>query len=295
MTWFPGNHNLLDKATHTFRVTVPDGTTVMANGYMVSRVSAGGQTTFHWDSTEPMANYLATATLGRFSFSATRTALGVNYIAIDPNVASAANGPVQQTYNIVSSLSTIFGPYPFSVTGGVVDNARSVGYALETQTKPIYPYPPDTILVVHELAHQWFGDSVTPTVWRDIWLNEGFATYAEWLWTERSGGTTADQQFNSWYAIAADQPFWQVRPGDPGAARLFHPAVYLRGAMTLHALRTTVGSRLFFNILRDWANEHRYGHGTTQQFVDLAERISGCQLDNLFQRWLYQPGKPTFP
>jgi aminopeptidase N len=295
MTWFPGNHNLLDKATHTFRVTVPEGTTVMSNGYMVSRVSGGGQTTFHWDSTDPMANYLATATLGRFSFSATRTPLGVNYVAVDPNVGSAANGPVQQTYSIVSGLSAIFGPYPFWVTGGIVDNARFVGYAMETQTKPIYPLPPDTALVVHEMAHQWYGNSVTPTLWRDIWLNEGFATYAEWLWSERNGGTTAQQHFSSRYARAASDPFWQVRPGDPGAVDLFHPAVYSRGAMTLHALRTTVGSRVFFYILRAWADEHRHGHGTTQQFVDLAERLSGRQLDGLFQRWLYQTGKPTFP
>ena len=295
MTWFPGNHNLLDKATHTFKVTVPDGTTVMSNGYMVSRLSAGGRTTFHWESSEPMANYLATATLGRFSFSATRTTLGVNYIAVDPNVAWAANGPVRQTFDIVSSLSGIFGPYPFWVTGGIVDNARFVGYALETQTKPIYPVPPDTALVVHELAHQWYGDSVTPTVWRDIWLNEGFATYAEWLWTERNGGMTAQQHFDSRYARSAGDPYWQVRPGDPGVVNLFHPAVYSRGAMTLHALRTTVGGRVFFYILQAWARDHRHGHGTTQQFVDLAESLSARQLDDLFQRWLYQPGKPAYP
>ena len=295
MTWFPGNHSLRDKATHRFRVTVPDGTAAIANGYMVSRVSSGGQTTFHWNSTEPMANYLATATIGRFALTITRTAIGVNYLAIDPNSSSAANGPVQQTYNIVTFLSGMFGLYPFWITGGIVDNARFVGYALETQTKPLYPGPPDTALVVHELAHQWYGDSVTPTVWSDIWLNEGFATYAEWLYSERNGGSSAQQRFNTFYATPASDSYWQVRPGDPGAVNLFHRAVYSRGAMTLHALRTTVGNRLFFYILRDWATEHRHGHGTTEQFIALAERISNRQLDDLFQRWLYQPGKPSYP
>ena len=295
MTWFPGNHSLRDKATHTFRVTVPDGTTAVANGYMASRTSSGGQTTFQWRSTDPMANYLATATIGRFNLTITRTPIGVNYIAIDPNVSSAANGPVQQTYNIVLSLSAMFGPYPFWITGGIVDNARFVGYALETQTKPLYPGPPDTALVVHELAHQWYGDSVTPTVWRDIWLSEGFATYAEWLYAERNGGSSAHQRFNSLYARSAADAYWQVRPGDPGAVNLFHPAVYSRGAMTLHALRTTVGGRVFFYILQAWATDHRYGHGTTEQFIALAERLSNRQLDDLFQRWLYQPGKPAYP
>lgn len=296
MTWFPGNHNLLDKATHTFRVTVPDGTTVVGNGYLTSPVSAGGRTTFTWSSPEPMANFVATATIGRFDLTSTRTAIGVDYLAIDPSVASAATGPVRQTPSIATDLSARFGPYPFGVTGGIVDNAPFPGYALETQTKPLYPRPPDTRLVVHELAHQWYGNSVTPTVWRDIWLSEGFATYAEWLWLERTGGGSAQQEFNSSYSRGAGDPFWQVPPGDPGGPQnLFHDAVYVRGAMTLQALRVSVGNRAFFYILRAWADEHRYGHGTTAQFVDLAERYAGRQLDDLFQRWLYQPGKPVFP
>lgn len=295
MTWFPGNHDLLDKATHTFRITVPDGTTAIANGALTSRTSSAGRTTFVWSSSEPMVSSLSTATVGRFNLTSTRTAIGVNFLAVDPNVAPQASGPVTQTPSIVSGLSAILGPYPFWVTGAIVDDARFVGYALETQTKPLYPFMPFESLVVHELAHQWFGASVTPTTWRDIWLNEGFATYMEWVWAERNGGPSAAQRFAGAYSPPAGDPFWQVRPGDPGPVNLFHDAVYGRGAMTLHALRSAVGNRVFFYILQAWAAEHRYGHGTTAQFVDLAERMSGRQLDDLFQRWLYQPGKPAFP
>jgi aminopeptidase N len=294
MTWFPGNHDLRDKATHTFRVTVPDGTTAVANGDLTSKITARGQTTFVWTSPEPMANYLATATIGRFNTTRTVTPAFVNFIAVDPTTSTAPSNPVHQTPDITSWLSSVFGPYPFSVTGGIVDNASFVGYALETQTKPLYPIPPSAQLVVHELAHQWYGDSVTPTSWKDVWLNEGFATYAEWLWNERTSGTSVQQQFEAAYARPAGDSFWQVRPGDPGPSAVFHPAVYHRGAMTLHALRRTVG-RVFQGILRVWADEHRYGSVTTQQFVDLAERLSGRQLDDLFQRWLYTPGKPSFP
>ncbi len=296
MSWFPGNHDLRDKATHTFRVTVPDGTTAVANGDLTATTSAGGQTTFFWTSREPMVNYLATVTIGRFNLARTETPTGPNYIAVDPTVTTSPADPVHRTPEIVSSLAGSFGPYPFSVTGGIVDNASFVGYALETQTKPLYPRPPFLDLVVHELAHQWYGDSVTPGSWRDVWLNEGFATYAEWLWTERNGGRTAQQRFDSEYGSRpAGDAFWQVRPGDPGPQALFHPAVYHRAAMTLQALRRTVGGRAFFAILRVWADENRYGTVATQQFVDLAERLSGRQLDDLFQRWLYTPGKPSFP
>ncbi|HEX2191894.1 MAG TPA: M1 family metallopeptidase [Acidimicrobiales bacterium] len=296
MTWFPGNHDLRDKATHTIRVTVPDGTTAVANGDLTSTTSAGGQTTFVWTSSEPMVDYLATATIGRFNVTRTTTSTGPNYIAIDPTTSTGPTNSVHRTPEIVSSLSALFGPYPFSVTGGIVDNASFVGYALETQTKPLYPIPPFLDLVVHELAHQWYGDSLTPASWRDVWLNEGFATYAEWLWIERAGGATAQARFDQEYASRpSGDAFWQVLPGDPGPPALFHPAVYDRGAMTLQALRRTVGNRAFFYILRTWADENRYGTVTTPQFVDLAERLSGRQLDDLFQRWLYTPGKPSFP
>ncbi len=295
MTWFPGNHDLRDKATHTFRVTVPNGTTVVGNGALASTSTAGGQTTFVWRSTEPMANYLATTTLGRFNLTTTQTAIGPNYIAVDPATNTSPSNPVFQTPDIVAWLSTVFGPYPFSVMGGIVDSASFVGYALETQTKPVFPIPPFTQLVVHELAHQWYGDSLTLTTWKDVWLNEGFATYSEWLWNERTSGNSVQGQFDAAYSRSASDPFWQVRPGDPGPQSLFHPAVYHRGAMTLQALRRTVGTRIFFNVLRLWADQHRYGSVTTAQFIDLAEQQSGRQLDDLFQRWLYAAGKPSFP
>ena len=134
-----------------------------------------------------------------------------------------------------------------------------------------------------------------PTSWRDVRLSEGFATYTEWLWNERTSGRSVQEQFNSAYARPASDPFWQVRPGDPGPQDLFHPTVYHRGAMTLEALRRNVGDAAFFDILREWAAANHHGSVTTRQFVDLAEQRSGRQLDDLFQRWLYTPGKPSFP
>jgi aminopeptidase N len=146
---------------------------------------------------------------------------------------------------------------------------------------------------VHELAHQWFGDSVALAEWKHIWLNEGFAQYSEWLWSEEEGLGTAQEQFDAFYGIPAGDPFWSVVIGDPGPELLFDGAVYHRGAMAVHALRLEVGDRDFFRILRAWTTRRAGGHGTIPQFIRLAERVSGEQLDDLFDVWLFTGSKPV--
>ena len=148
---------------------------------------------------------------------------------------------------------------------------------------------------MHELAHQWVGDHLTVAEWRHIWLNEGFATYTEWLWSEQDGRDTAQEIFDSLAAgIPADHPFWTVVIGHPQSADLlFDIAVYLRGAMTLHALRQDVGDRKFFRIVRTWVREQGGGHVTIEEFIRTAERVSRMQLDELFETWLFTPAKPA--
>jgi aminopeptidase N len=127
-------------------------------------------------------------------------------------------------------------------------------------------------------------------------LNEGFATYAEWLWSEHEGLGTAQENFDLFYSLVPpDNPFWSVVIGDPGAEQIFNQAVYWRGGMTLHQLRLATGDDHFFRLLRTWARSHAGGNGTTAQFIALAERISGQNLDALFQTWLYTPTKPEVP
>ncbi len=199
---------------------------------------------------------------------------------------------------IIDFLSSMFGPYPFGAAGGIVDNA-DLGFALENQTRPIYskvfwtaPGFGDGV-VVHELAHQWYGDSLAVAAWQHIWLNEGFATYAEWLWSEREGLGTVQENFDAAYGLPEDDPFWSITIGDPGPDALFDFAVYARGAMTLHQLRLAVGDADFFTILRQWASSQAGGNVTTDEFISLAEQISGQQLDELFDTWLFTSGKPV--
>jgi aminopeptidase N len=295
-TWFPSNDHPSDKATFDFRVTVPRGLTAVANGELTGSTTSGNTATYAWRARDPMATYLAMVDVGRFRVRSGRTPGGIPvYVAVDPAVVPAGPDALyDQTVKITDAWTRMFGPYPFSSTGGVVDDAL-VQFALETQTRPEYVAAMASMptVVAHELSHQWFGDSVSVTRWSDIWLNEGFATYAEWMWGEREHGTTVQQEFDRLYSRKDDARLWSVPPGAPGRDALFGPSVYDRGAMTLHALRHTVGDQKFFTILRTWAAEHRHGNATTAQFIALAQRVSGMDLHMLFQAWLYGRERPA--
>jgi peptidase M1-like protein/immune inhibitor InhA-like protein len=200
---------------------------------------------------------------------------------------------------IIDFLVSKFGKYPFNAVGGIVPADDRLGFALETQTRPVYSqaFFSDTVrgssVVVHELTHQWYGDSLALERWKDIWLNEGFASYAEWLWSEHEGQGTAQEIYESYAAQPEDSGFWDLKIGDPGPAQLFDGQVYDRGAMTLHALRLKIGDRTFFTLLKAWAASRAGGNVTTAQFIALAERLSGQDLSGFFQEWLYSTGRPS--
>jgi len=302
--WFPSNDHPADKATFDVSVLVPDGTQAISNGVLVSQSSKLGWTRYNWRENKPQATYLATLAVGRFDVSTDTTPGGLPIVnAYSKDLGDndgAARASVQRTGEIVDWLSTLLGPYPFSAVGGYVPNVRT-GYALETQTRVFYSPRQfaggsNTAVVVHELAHQWYGDSVSLERWSDIWLNEGFARYAQWLWSEHEGEGTAQELADYVYAVhPADDAFWTVKPGDPGPDDQFDLAVYDRGALAVQALRNAVGDEKFFEILKAWPTEHRYGNATVAQFQDLAERISGQKLGDLLQVWLYTAAKPSNP
>jgi aminopeptidase N len=301
-SWFPVNDHPSDKATYTVEVTVPEGISAISNGVLEERTTADGWSTWRWAERAPMASYLATLAVGRYRMT-TGTHAGKPVVtAVDSSLpaAGSADRAMARTTEVADFLATQFGPYPFDAYGGIVIDDNRVGYALETQSRPVYGPAffrgngDATGVVAHELAHQWYGDSVSVRRWQDIWLNEGFASYAEWLWAEHEGGRSVRQAFLDEYARSDDE-VWQVPPGNPGVENLFSRSVYKRGAMTVHALRQTVGDDPFFRIMKTWAAEKRNGNATTAEFVTLAERISGRSLDALFDAWLYQKSRPPLP
>ncbi len=294
--WFPVNDHPSDKALYTFDVTVPNGYVVAANGLLDRHADLGdGRTTFVFEHAHPMASYLATVNIGEFVVEEQVSPNGIpirNWFP--PRLAERASSDFAQTGEMMEYFSTLFGPYPFEVYGAIVVDAE-LGLALETQTASVFGS--DIVsgtgtgeeVIAHELSHQWFGDSVSLSQWRDIWLNEGFATYAQWLWLEHDGGPSIDETARSY------DGFGFSRPGDPGPGDLFSGGVYIRGALTLHALRLTIGDDAFFGTLRTWAADHRDANATTEQFIALAETTAGQQLDDLFDAWLYADAQPPLP
>lgn len=295
--WFPANDHPRDKATFDISVTGPATHQVVSNGLLVDRSVDGLEATTHWRTVKPMATYLAFFGLGRYAVEqSTRDGLP-SYIAVSRELPAdqqrAATTQLRKSDEITAWLAGQLGPYPFESTGGLVTSLE-VGFALENQTRPTYPSAPADDLLVHELAHQWFGDSVSVHRWRDIWLNEGFATFMEARYAETHGGRPAQQWLRSTYGdYATFRPFWRVDIADPGAGKVFDNAVYTRGAMALQALRHRIGDRRFWVVMRTWAREHRYGTGTVGGFTALAEKVSGQQLDGFFRAWLSAPRPPA--
>ncbi|MEU6283768.1 M1 family metallopeptidase [Streptomyces sp. NPDC047028] len=300
--WFPSNDHPSDKATYDVSVAVPDGTQAISNGTLQSTSSQRGWTSYSWRQNKPQATYLATLALGKFDITTSTSDGGVPVInAYSTDLGDndgAARASVERTGEIVDWLSDWFGPYPFSTAGGYVPNTTT-GYALETQSRVYYSPKQfakgsNVSVVVHELAHQWYGDDVSVKDWKDIWLNEGFATYAQWLWSEHEGeGTTRELADYVYASHPADDPFWTVAPGDPGADHQFDDAVYDRGAAAIQALRDGVGDTAFFAILKGWPKEHAYGNASVADFERYAEQVSGRPLAGLFDTWLFQPSKPA--
>ncbi|HET7120899.1 MAG TPA: M1 family metallopeptidase [Solirubrobacterales bacterium] len=293
-TWLACNDVPRDKATFGISIGVPRPLVAIANGRLYVVESEHERRRFHWREKQPMSTYLAVVDIGRGRLRRSTIAGIPTWTLVDPRLAERVRKPLGRLPEIIRFMSRVFGEYPFDAAGSIVDEVPAVGYALETQTRPIYPYATDLTTVVHETAHQWFGDSVGLKRWPNIWLNEGFATWSEWYYAERHGGRSAHAIFNRLYRVpASNQDFWEPPSGHPGSPKnLFATSTYVRGAMALEALRLQIGTQPMLRLLRTWVAGHRYGSGDIEEFIALAEKISGRQLDRLFQRWLYRRGKP---
>jgi aminopeptidase N len=304
--WYPSNNHPSDKASYTITAIVPTGLTVIANGALLGgpEPAGPGLVQWRWQESDPMAPYLAFIAIGNYDIVRRDTRFGLYLAAFDrglaPPLEQAARESVEQTPEILEFLAGIFGPYPFHQLGGVVPDAPTLSFALETQTRPVYGQGffdtgPNNSVVVHELAHQWFGDSVSMRHWSDIWLNEGFATYAQWLWDENHGGPSCKQRADREYASHPDGPFWGIPPGNPGPRTVLSNAVYTRGAMALQALRTAVGDENLAAAFRSWTTERAGGNGSVQDFLAVVERVSGKKVDGIAQTWLFAPTRPPAP
>lgn len=296
-TWFPTSDHPTDKASFDIEVTVPEGLVAVANGLLVGSSTSEGWTTWEWDAPDPMAAYLATASVGNFELRESTTQDGLPIVnALDEDLTASNLATTEDSLALVEEMiafyEPILGDYPFVAYGAIVDD-DSVGYALETQTRSFFSRRASEGTTAHELVHQWIGNDVSVHRWADIWHNEGWATYGTWLWTEHRGGRTAQESFDRVMAIPADDAFWTTVIGDPGPMHLFASANYSRSAAMLFALREKIGAEAFGTLTMRWTQEFSGGTGSTETYMALAEEVSGADLDHFFEVWLFTGEKPT--
>ncbi|WP_132992376.1 M1 family metallopeptidase [Gordonia zhaorongruii] len=298
-SWFPCDDHPEAKAPFHIEITTDNPYYALANGRLESTKRRGSQTTWVYDQVEPMSTYLASIQIGQYEHrTLTRGPVPVHAL-LPSRLSDEFDVSFQRQVQMVEAFTEMFGPYPFSqYTAVVTDDELEIPLEAETFSTFGANHCDGTQdherLIAHELAHQWFGNSVTCARWRDIWLHEGFACYSEWLWSQHSGGRSADEWAHHYYDKLADDPSSQVL-ADPGPEEMFDDWLYKRGAITLHALRLRLGDGEFFALLQRWTDKYRYQAATTEDFIALASTFSTDSLGDIWQDWLYSSELPSFP
>lgn len=316
-SWFPCNDHPCQKATFGFTITTDTNYRVVCNGMLVSRHAKSSRETWVFEQSEPMATYLASVQIGRYDLRPlvfhthppahragrqedAERSIVPQFLAAPPALMAPAQTALARQGQMMETFESCFGPYPFATYTVVVPDDE-LEIPLEAQSLSVFG--PNHLnlgwesqrLVAHELAHQWFGNSLTAASWADIWLHEGFACYAEWLWSEAAGeGTAADRAKAAWRGLSAIAQDLIV--GAPGPECMFDDRVYKRGALAVHALRQAAGDEPFFNLIRFWTERHRFGTVTTQDLMDAADlvcgNIPGFDARSILHPWLYQTRLP---
>ena len=298
-SWFPCNDDVADRASYGIRIVTEQGYTVVGTGVQTyHRVSSGrGQWVFEQE--QPTASYLVTLQIGRYVRTPLDLAGVPGALVYPPDLREGVMADFSGLPRMMEFFETRFGPYPFPAYTVIV-TPDVLEMPLEAQAMAIFGSNHAggvglvERLVAHELAHQWFGNSVGLESWKHIWLNEGFACYSEWLWSEHKGGPSADAMARQFRRHLVGQST-DITVGDPGPALMFDDRVYKRGALTLHAVRRTIGDEPFFDLLREWTSAHRFGTVATDDFRALAARYAEKSLDVLFDRWLFGTAVPRLP
>jgi aminopeptidase N len=298
-TWLPSNDHPSDKATWRFELTVPDGVAAIANGHLVDRRDGPDGDTWVWEQREPMATYLIQLLTGDYEVLDGGTAGDTPLV----DVVLAGDAERMQPYfdltdDQIAFFESLFGPYPLDQYG-LAFTESFPGLAMETQGRSLFsradfpagePRLIQHLLLAHELAHQWFGNAVTPADWGDLWLNESFASYAQWLWLDHVElwDLESQAQENLRRRQRTTEP-----TAEPTRGNLFGYERYDGGAVVLHALRGELGDETFFALLQRWVRENDGTSRVTEDFTALAERVAGRPLADFFAAWLYADAVPA--
>ncbi|WP_102141711.1 M1 family metallopeptidase [Mycobacterium hubeiense] len=297
-SWFPCDDHPSSKASYRIRISTEGPYRAIANGELVSRRARAGMTTWTYELAEPTSSYLITLQIGMYDTHR----LAKNGVPISAALPARLRRNFEHDFarqpQMMKLFVKLFGPYPLASGYTVVVTDDDLEIPLEAQGISIFGanhcdgHRSAERLIAHELAHQWFGNSVTARRWRDIWLHEGFACYAEWLWSEHSGGRSADEWARHYHQRLLDSP-QDLLLADPGPRDMFDDRVYKRGALTLHVLRGRIGDEKFFALLRDWTSRYRHATVLTDDFTGLAANYADDSLRGLWDAWLYSKDVPA--
>ena len=300
MTWFPNNNHPRDKATYRFEITVPNPWMVAATGVLKETNVNGDHTTFIWEMDQPMASYLASINIDQYDLVTQTGPNGMtirNYFPVD--LPSENRTDFKKLADMIDFFDDLFGPYPFDEYGVVVAApdglCAETDLSLEAQSMSIHcpsEFMTSETVIAHELTHMWFGDSVSLENWQDMWLKEGFASYAEWLWETKNDSNDIALLAREYQNFRFDTEF---PVAEPSPDDLYTGESYLGGAMVLQALREEVGEETFFDILRTFTKRYQYAVAGTDEFMAIAEEVSGKYLQPFFEKWLYSDILPKLP
>lgn len=296
-SWFPCNDHPSAKAAFRIQVSTESAYRAIANGKLVGSRARASQTVWTYEQPEPTSTYLVTLQIGVYEQVRLARAPVPIRAALPERLKDNFDHDFARQPDMMKLFVELFGPYPLADGYTVVVTDDALEIPLEAQGISIFGANHCTgtraseRLIAHELAHQWFGNSVTARRWRDIWLHEGFASYAEWLWSERSGGSGTAALARYHHAQLRQKP-QDLLLSDPGPRHMFDDRVYKRGALTLHALRGQLGDERFFALLKDWTTRYRHGTATTEDFTGLAANYSDGSLRPLWDAWLYSTEVP---
>jgi len=290
-SWYPANDIPTDKATFQLDARVPNGWSVISIGVeSPATPGADGWTTYHWNEPNRVATYLTTVGIDKWTFERSTLSNGTPVVSAYAPGAESKKSVESRLPEILDFLSSKFGPYPQSAAGGIYIN-ENIGFSLEIQTRPIYAAWADESVVVHENSHQWYGDSVSVAQWKDICLNECFASYASWLWDEAKNGVNLDDEYRTQVASGTDR-LWSGKLYDMGPGNEF-TAVYEKGPLALHALRRLIGDDKFNRVLKEWMAKHKDGTATWPEFEKFTQDIAGQDLSGFFKAWFHDDTKPA--
>jgi len=296
-SWFPCDDHPSAKASFRIQIATESAYLTLANGKLLSRRARAGMTTWTYEQSEPTSTYLITLQVGPY----TRRRMAKNGVEIFSVLPDRLRREFDHDFGrqpqMMKLFVKLFGPYPLADGYTVVVTDDDLEIPLEAQGISIFGANHcdgrrgSERLVAHELAHQWFGNSVTAQRWRHIWLHEGFACYAEWLWSDHCGERSADDWARHYHRRLVDSPQDLVL-ADPGPQDMFDDRVYKRGALALHALRRRIGDDAFFALLREWTSRYRHASVVTDDFIALAAQYTEDSLRPLWAAWLYSAEVP---